>query len=144
MNFNTKNDGKGSLTYETKASMSFIPMRRMSLGCLIMKRKSIAMGIHVCPNWQINLNNKNDGQRNFSYKTNASMSFILIRRMSIWCPMKRRKGIIMWIHVYRNWKTSFNSKHGRMRSISYETKAAIHLSQCGEWICGAQSLEEKR
>ena len=44
-----KNDGKRSFSYETKASMSFIPMRRMSLWCSIMKRKEIAMWIHVCP-----------------------------------------------------------------------------------------------
>ena len=28
--------------------------------------------------------------------------------------------------------------------FSYETKASIHLSYWGEWICGAQSLKEER
>ena len=54
------------------------------------------------------------------------------------------KEIIMWIHIYPNWKTSFNSKNGTKRSFSFETKASIHLSQLGKWICGAQSLKEKR
>ena len=50
----------------------------------------------------------------------------------------------MWIRVYTNWKTNFNSKNGIKRSFSFETKASIHLSQQGEWICGAQSLKESR
>ena len=49
----------------------------------------------------------------------------------------------MWIHVYPSWKTIINSK-SRKRSFCYETKSSIHLSQWGEWICGAQSLKEKR
>ena len=58
--------------------------------------------------------------------------------MNMWGP------VIMWIHVYPNWKTNFNCKNGRKRSFSYETKALINLSQRGEWIGGAQSLKEKR
>ena len=38
----------------------------------------------------------------------------------------------------------FNYKNGRKRSVSYKTKAWIHLSQQGEWICGVQSLQESR
>ena len=38
---NTKNDGQKSFSYESKESMSFIPTRRMSLWCPIMKRKEI-------------------------------------------------------------------------------------------------------
>ena len=33
---------------------------------------------------------------------------------------------------------NFNSKNGQKISFSYETKAPVHLSQRGEWICGAQ------
>ena len=39
---------------------------------------------------------------------------------------------------------NFNSKNGRKKSFSYETKVSIHLSQRGEWICGGQPLKEKR
>ena len=53
-----KNDGKKSFCYETKASMSFILMRRMSLWCPIMKRKKITMWICFCPNLWININSK--------------------------------------------------------------------------------------
>ena len=39
---------------------------------------------------------------------------------------------------------NFNSKNGRKRSFSYETKDPYHLSKWGEWIFGAQSLKEMR
>ena len=50
----------------------------------------------------------------------------------------------MWIRVYPSWKMNFNSKNGIKRSLSYESKASIHLSQLVEWIYGAQSLKEWR
>ena len=53
-----KNDGKRSFSYETKASMSFIPIRRMCLWHPIMKRKEITMLTHVCPNWQMSFGSK--------------------------------------------------------------------------------------
>ena len=49
-NFNSKeNDGKKSIFYETKVLMSFIPMTKICLWCLIMKIKEIIKCIHVCP-----------------------------------------------------------------------------------------------
>ena len=50
-----KNDGKRSFSFETKALISFILMRRISLWCAIMKGNAITMWICVCPNWQITL-----------------------------------------------------------------------------------------
>ena len=38
--------------------------------------------------------------------------------------MMKKKEIIMWIHVYPNWKMNFNSKSGRKTNFSYETKAS--------------------
>ena len=49
----------------------------------------------------------------------------------------------MWIHIFSNSNTNFNSKSGRKRSFSYENNASIHLSQKREWICGFQPLKEK-
>ena len=44
MNFTSKENGrKKSFSHETKASMLFILMKRMSLQCLIMKIKEIIM-----------------------------------------------------------------------------------------------------
>ena len=41
-------------------------------------------------------------------------------------------------------KWTLTLKNGRKRSLSYETKASIPLSQRGEWIPGSQSLNERR
>ena len=57
--------------------------------------------------WPLTLNN--DGNRRLSYEAKASMSFIPMRRMSLSCPIKKKK-ITMWIHVCRNWQMNFNSK----------------------------------
>ena len=104
---------------------SFIPMRRMNLWCLIIKRKELIIWIHVYVDWKINFNSKNGRKRCFSYETKASISFIPLRRMCLWCPIIKIKEIIMWIHFYPNWKMKFNSKNGNKRSSSYETKVSI-------------------
>ena len=83
MNLNSKNGGKTRFSYETKASKSIIPMRRMSLWCLIMKRKEIIRRIYVCPNWKTNLDSKNGRRKSFSYEINASKSLIRIRGMHL-------------------------------------------------------------
>ena len=70
------------------------------------------------------------------------MSFLTMRRMCLRCAIMKRKEITMWIRVYANWEMNFNSINGWKRSISYETKASILLSQCREWICAAQPLKE--
>ena len=125
MNFNSENGNKRSFSYETKASISLIPSTRMCLWFPIMKRKEIIMWIHVYPNWNTNFNSKQGNRRSFSYDTKASISLIPMTRMCLWCPIMKRKEIVMWIHVYPNWKMNFNSKNGNKRSFSYETKASI-------------------
>ena len=74
-NLNTKNDGKWSFLYETKASMSFIPMRSMSLWQPIMKRMKITIWVHVCPNWQMNFNAKKFWKEKF-FMWNQSINVI--------------------------------------------------------------------
>ena len=125
--FNSKIGNKRSFSFETKASISLIPMRRMCLWCPIMKRKEIIMWIHVYPNWNMNFNSKIGKKKCFYYETKASISLIPRRRMRLWCPIRKRKEIITWIHVYSNRNTNFNSKIGNKRSFSYETKASISL-----------------
>ena len=109
-NFNSKNGNKRSFSYEMNASISLIPMRRMCLWCPILKRKDIVIWIHVYRNWKMNFNSKIGNKRSFSYETKASIPLIPTRRMCLWCPIKKKKEIIMWIHVYPNWNTNFNSK----------------------------------
>ena len=46
---------------------------------------------------------KNGGKRSFFYETKESMSLIPISRMSLWCPIMKKKKIIMWIYFCLNW-----------------------------------------
>ena len=54
-----KNSGKRGFSIDTKASMSFIQIRRMNLWFTIMKRKEIITWIRVYPDWQTNFDSKN-------------------------------------------------------------------------------------
>ena len=125
--FNSKIGNEKCFYYETKASISIIPTRRMCLWCPIMKRKEIIMWIHVYPNWNTNFNSKIGSKRSFSYETKVTMSLIPMRRMSLWCPITKWNEITIWIYVYPNWKMYFNSKIGNKKSFSFETKASISL-----------------
>ena len=124
-NFNSKIGNKRSFSYETKASISLMPKWRMCLWCLITKRKEFTTWIHVYHNWNTYFNSRIGNKKSFSYETKASISLIPSRRMCLWFPIMKRKEIIMWIHVYPNWKMNFNSKNGNKRSFSYQTKASI-------------------
>ena len=64
--------------------------------------------------------------------------------MWLWCPVMKIEEITMWIYIYPNWKTNFDSKNGRKRSYSYEYKVSISLSQEEECVYGAQSWKELR
>ena len=110
----------------------------------IMKRKEIIMWIHVYPNWKTYFNSKIGNKRSFYYETKASISLIPTRRMCLWCPIMKRKEIVMWIHVYRNWKTNFNSKIGNKRNFSFETKASISLIPTRRMCLWFQSWRERR
>ena len=93
--FKSKNGKKRCFCYETKGSISSIPVRRMRLWCLIMKRKEIILWIHVCPNRPKSIASKNGGKICFSNETKASISFIPMRRICLWCPIIKRKEINM-------------------------------------------------
>ena len=78
-------------------------------------------------NWKANLNSKSGRETSFSYETKASELFTPIRRMWLWCPIMKRKVIIMWIYSYPNWRANLNSRNGRKRSFCYETKVSKSL-----------------
>ena len=120
-NFYCKSGKKRSFYYETKASMSFIPIRRICLWFLIMKRKEIITWIHFYPNWWTNFESKKWWAVKFFLWNQSLNSFILAKGMNLWCPIIKRKEIILWICVYPNWKMNFNSKNARKKSFSYET-----------------------
>ena len=62
-----KNSGKKSISYQTKASMSSIPIRRMCLWCLIMKKSRLIRASMFPMTGNIILSPKNGGKKNFSY-----------------------------------------------------------------------------
>ena len=102
-------------------------MTGMCLQCPITKWNEITIWIHVYPNWKTYFSSKIGNKKGFYYETKASISLIPMRRMCLWCAIIKRKEIITWIYVYRNWKANFNSKIGNKRSFSYETKVSISL-----------------
>ena len=93
-NVKSKIGNKRSFSYETKASVSLITKRRMSLWCLITKRKEIIMWIDVYPNWNTNLNSKIGNKRSFSYETKASIPLIPRRRMCLWRPITKKRWLL--------------------------------------------------
>ena len=103
----------------------------------------IILWFHVYPIWNANFNSKIGNKRSFSYETKASISLIPKRRMYLWCPIMKKKGIIMWIHVYPNRNTNFNSKIGNKRSFYYETKASISLIPTRRMCLWFQSWRER-
>ena len=88
------------------------------------EKNVIIMWIHIYPNWNTNFNSKIRNKRSFSFETKASISLIPTGRICLWLPIMKRKEIIMWIHIYPNWKINFDSKNGRKTSFSCETKAS--------------------
>ena len=105
MNFNSKIGNKRTFSYETKASISLIPMRRMSLWCPIMKGNEITIWIYVYPNWKAYFNSKIGNKRSFSFETKASISLIPMRRMCLWLPIMKRKRLLcesMFIPIERH------------------------------------------
>ena len=141
--FNSKIGNKMSFSYETKASKSLIPKRRMCLWCPITKRKEIIMWIDVYPNWNTNFNSRISNKRSFSYETKASVSLTPPRRMCLWFPIMKKKVMIMWIDVYPNWNINFNSKKGNRRSFYYETKANNIINPNVEKVFMTPNQEEK-
>ena len=57
---------------------------------------------------------------------------------------REKKKIILWICVCWNRLMNINSKNGGKGCFSYETKASIPFIPIGEWICGTQSVKERR
>ena len=137
MNFKSKNGKKRCFSYETKASISFIPMRRMRLWCLITKRKEIILWMYVCQNQPTNINSKNGGKRCFSYEIKESTPFIPMRRMNFWHPIIRRKEIITWIRVYPIKNQTLILKILKSVLFLMKPKPQYHSSRWRECICGA-------
>ena len=138
------NCGSKSFLNETKASMSFIPMSRMSVWCTIIKRKEIIMRIHV---WAIDKRTlilKNGGKRSLSYETKASMLFIPMSRMSLWFLIMKWKEIICESIFVLIDKQNLTIKKVGRKAFLMKQKHECHLSQWRERVYGSQSWNEKR
>ena len=91
MNFDSKENGEKKLILRNQ-SINIIPMRRISLGCPIMKRKEIIIKMHVYLNLMINFDSKENGRKkSFCYKTEASISFIPMKGIIFIVPNHEKK-----------------------------------------------------
>ena len=82
---------------------------------------------------------KNDGKKSFSSKTKASMSFIPMMRMKLWCLILKRKKIITWFSVCPNCKRTLIVKIDGKEAFLMKSKHQCHLPQWVEWVYHAQS-----
>ena len=89
-----KNGGEKKLFPWTEALMSFIPMRKISLWCPILKRKNIYMWICACLNWHMNFNSKKWLKEKL-FLWNQSLNIIYpISRMSLWPPIMKKSRLL--------------------------------------------------
>ena len=115
----------GDLFLLNQSIHSFIPIRRMRLWFLMMKRKEIITWIRVYHIWWMNADSKKWWEVKFFLWNESVNSFIPVSRMNLWRPIIKRKEIILWIYDYPNWKTNINSKFGRKRGFSFKTKVSV-------------------
>ena len=111
---------KYQFIYHNKENMFIVPNHE--------KKRNYYVN-RVYPNWKMNFDSKKWWETKFLLWNQSINSFIPIRRICLWCPIIKRKEIIMWIRLYLNWQTNFNSKNKKKRCFSYEIKVPIHLSQ---------------
>ena len=119
MNLNSKNGTKRSFSYETKASTHLSQWVEWIYAAQSLKERRLLSESIFIPIERWTLILKKVETKVFLVKPIIN-SFIPMSRMNLWCPIIKRKEIIMWIHVYPNWKINFNSKKRRNKSFSYE------------------------
>ena len=96
-NFDSKDNGKKeSISFETKALVSCILIRRTCLWWPITKKWKIIMSIHVCFIWWMNFDSKENGvKKSFSWEIKASMLCIPTWITCLWWLITKRIDIIM-------------------------------------------------
>ena len=78
----------------------------------------------------MNIKSKENGWKKSSFcETDASLSFIPMKKMSLWGPIMKEKEIIMCIHVIPIDVQTLILRKMVDESFSYKTKSGIHLSQ---------------
>ena len=100
------------------------------------------MWIYVCPNQWTNNNSKNGRKGCFSYETKAWISFIPIRRIRLWCLITKKKRLLCDSVFVKIDQRTLILKMVEREVFLMTPEDEYHLSQQGEWICGAQSSKE--
>ena len=105
--------------------MSIIPMRRMCLWCLVMKKRSLLHASMFVTIVGIILIPKNEGKKRFSYQANASMSSIRKRRMYLWCLIVKKRRFLCASMFVTIDEIALNPKNGGRKSFFYQSKASM-------------------
>ena len=121
-NFNSKNGRKWSFSYETRASKSFTPIRRMCLWCWSWNEKRLLCEPMFIPTERQTSILKMVESDDFLVKLKHQNRYHNKENVFM-CPIMKIKEITIYIHVYPNWKTNLNSKNCTKTIFSYETKA---------------------
>ena len=102
-NFNSEeNGGRKSFSNKTKTSVHLPQWENEFMVPKHEKKKRLLCELVLILIGRWTLIPKNSEKRGFSYETKASISFIPMTRMSLWCLIMKRKEIIMWICVSRS------------------------------------------
>ena len=124
--------------------MSFIPIRKWVNRSSSWKKRKIIMWICVYPNWKARFDSKKWQELKFFLWNQSISSFIPMRRMNLWCPIRKRNMIIMWIRVIPINRWTLILKLIDREAFLMKPKHQCHLSQWVEWAYGTQSWKERR
>ena len=143
LNFNSKNFKNSFFSCKTKSSISFIPMRRMCLCCLITKRKEIIMWIHVYPIEKGTLIRKMVEGDVFFW--NHRLNIIYSNEENVYMMPNHERNEDYSVNPRLSQLTSnINSKNGRKKfSLWNQSVNNIYPNGENEFV-GAQSLKERR
>ena len=111
-----------------KASISFIPMRRMCLWCLKTKKKEIIMWIPVYPIEKRTSIGKMIGRDVFFQ--NQRLNIIYPNEENVFVVPNNKKKRDYYVNpCLSNWKMNINSKNGWKRCFLLKPKTQYHLSK---------------
>ena len=110
MNFDSKKWWEEKFFLQNESINVVCPNKEKNIMVPNHKKEGIIMWIYICLSLKTNFDSKKWSEEKLFYEIKASMSFILVRRMSLLFPIMKREKIIMSIHGYPNWQTNFDSK----------------------------------
>ena len=129
MNFDSmENGGKKSFSCKTKASKSWILMKKTCSCYLITKRIDIIMRIHVCLLWWMNFNSIENGGKKKLFTRNQSVNVMYPNKDNVFMvPNHKKSGDYYknpcWSHLMK--ELLILRKMFKKKNFSFETKASI-------------------